>query len=136
MRVVKFLEPFVYRLHISNKTSHDLAVRSRQLAYGIWQTDGEDGNGPAGIPAGATVEALAIRAAADPRKGYEFRCAWGTDESEPPGSLTLFVSVPFTGGRNRAGLDVSGPIRVQGWTGVSTIGHRFEHTLTITSIPW
>ena len=134
--MAKFLEPFLYRLHITNRTPFDLAVLSRQLSYGIWQTGGVDGDGPVGIPAGATVEALAIRAAADPRKGYEFRCTWGTDATDPSSRLTLSVSAPFTSGRNRAGLDVSGQVKVQGWTGISAIGHRFEHSLTVSPIPW
>lgn len=131
----RFTEPYLYRLVIANHTRRDLVPRDIQLRYGVWRRDGMDGAMPVIVPAGATVEALAIRAGTSPNKGYACRCAWIQEAAggEPEGRLALFIGVPFMGGRNKAGLDVSGALAVSGWTGVSTIGHRFEHTLTVTN---
>lgn len=132
-----FLEPYQYRLFLVNRTRFPLVPSTIRLNQGIWNRAATDGALPVAVPPGEEAEALAVRASSERNRGYEFRCCWTLDDGggADAGSLTLFVSVPFAGGRNKAGLDVSGHIRATGWTGVLTIGHRFEHRLEVRFIP-
>lgn len=127
-------EGYTYRLTITNATFRDLVPVRAQLCWGLWWRDGVDGQAPIAVPAGATVEAMGIRATKSNSKGYECRCAWAAREAEDPGEVALSVSVPLMAGGNRAGLDVSGSFKVSGWTGVSRLGHAFTHTLVVSSV--
>lgn len=126
----KHFEEFVYHLAIRNQTAYDLVLAKRQLTHGVWFREGVDHQEPIAVPAGAEVEAMGIRAASDAGKGYECRCVWELN-ADFAGSMALHIAIPFVGGKNRAGLDVSGQIKVAGWTGVSVIGRRFSHTLAV-----
>lgn len=130
----KHLEPYVYRLTLCNRTRQDLVFLKGQINRGVWCTGGVTGQAPLSVPAGATVEAMGIQASTVNPRGYECRCVWGEDppSSDMRSEVALFVSVPLLGGNNRAGLDVSGRFKVEGWTGVSRIGHEFSHVLTVT----
>lgn len=131
----KFLEPYVYSLTIHNRTRFALVPAKARVNQGVWFRGRVDGAGPVAVQPGEMIEALGIRASMERNRGYECRCAWNSDDENEPASLALFISVPFAGGRNKSGLDVSGCIKVSGWTGVSVIGHRFEHKLEVSLIP-
>lgn len=131
-------ESYTYRLTIVNRTDRALEPVRRSLAWGLWWREGVDGQPPVAVPAGATVEALGIRASKSNAKGYECRCAWEAEGSSPnfPDAVTLSIAVPMMAGGNRAGLDVAGRLKVDGWTGVSRLGHAFEHTLVVSTVAY
>lgn len=132
----KFREPFLYTLTIENRTRLDLVVLSRRIDTGVWFRDEESGLAPRDVPAGATVQALGVKASATNNKGYGFRCSWGVpgNGDEPESAVTVSVNVPLVGAKNKAGLDVSGYLKVEGWTGVLPIGHEFHHTLVVRQV--
>ncbi len=121
-------ETFVYRLTLVNRSLRDLIYAGGELRRGRWARDGEMDAKPVSVPPGGTREAMAIMGA--PGKGYACRCSWRLD-GDAGGSFALRVEVPFLPGKNKAGLDVSGALRVEGWTGIPTVGNVFSHTLIV-----
>lgn len=124
-----------YRLVISNRTVFELTPVGRELSWGLWWREGVDGRLPRAVPPGATLEVLGIRASKSNAKGCECRVTWEAAGTDPgfPDAVTLFVSLPIMASGNRAGLDVSGRLKVEGWTGVSRLGHSFSHMLTVSA---
>ncbi len=121
-------ETFVYRLTVVNRSLRDLLCTGGELQRGRWFRSGEKDAKPVSIPSGGTREAMAIAGA--PGKGYACLCAWSLD-GEPAGSFALRIDVPFLPGKNKAGLDISGALRVEGWDGIPTVGNVFSHTLIV-----
>lgn len=120
---------YFYRLTLANLTMRELVPVGMRIMRGVWFRGGVVGATPIAVPPGAVVEVMGIRASAGNAKGLECRCAWSGGEEE--GAVTLSVAIPLMAGGNRAGLDVSGRYRVEGWTGVSRLGNGFSHTLTV-----
>lgn len=123
-------ETFVYRLTLANRSLYELTCTGGELRRGRWFRGGEKDARPASVSPGETVEAMAIMGA--PGKGYACLCAWNLIGSAgAAGAISLRIDVPFLSGKNKAGLDVSGAVRVEGWTGIPTVGNVFSHELTI-----
>ena len=120
---------YFYRLTIVNLTMRELVPAGVQIMRGVWYRGGVVGEAPVAVPPYGTAEVMGIRASASNTKGLECRCSWSGGEDE--GAVTLSVNIPLMAGGNRAGLDVSGRYRIEGWTGVSRLGHGFSHTLTV-----
>lgn len=134
--MARFTEPFVYRLRIRNLTSRNFVLEEKELRRGRWYRDGLDNKNPVGVEAGGEVEAFGIWAPPGSKTGYECRVVWrdSEDAEKKTGSVAVTVSVPFLPGKNRAGIDVSGPYRVEGWTGVPRLGREFGQTVTLREI--
>lgn len=129
-------QPFVYRLRIRNDTGRDFVYVGGELRRGRWYRDGVDNRAPASIPAGSEIEAMGVWAPPGATSGYECRCVWAdsSDGAEKTGEIAVAIRVPFLPGKNGAGLDVSGPYRVDGWTGLPKLGREFAQELTIREI--
>lgn len=126
-------QKFTYRLRVRNATGRDFVYETGELRQGRWYRDGTDNRPPIGVPAGVEREVLGIWMPPSGKSGYECRCVWADDASpeQKTGGFALTLSVPFLMGKNAAGLDVHGPYRIEGWTGLPKIGREFSHTLTI-----
>lgn len=133
-----YSEPFVYRLRIRNDTRHDFIYAGGELRRGRWYRDGIDNLPPTTIPAGGEIEAMGIWTPKGSTSGYECRCVWAdsSNDAEKTGEIAVAIRVPFLPGKNGAGLDVSGPYKVDGWTGLPKLGRKFAQKLTIREIVW
>ena len=128
------LKPFIYKLRIVNRTLSALDVSMSLLIEGMWFRDGADGEGPVAVQPWSDAEVLGIRGLRSGTRGYAFECAWGCEGEggEPPTRIRLAVTVPFLGGKNKAGLDTSSRFKIEGWNGIPLYGHAFEQVLTLS----